>query len=193
MTGRRGFTLIEITLAVVITGLVALLAYGAISTAADVRERLEADRAERQARAAWRDLVSSAVRSVRAPLEYDAATLVVQDGSDREGRPSDRVVVTTAAEAPPLAGGTDWRVTLTAESGRLSARAMPLDGSGGERVIGGPSGMTGLEVEVLQGGAWRAGWRSDVELPDAVRITFWSEDGAMDVPLVLALGRRLGR
>ena len=189
MNERRGFTLIEIMLAIVLTSVVALLAYGAIATAADVRERLEADREQRLAVAAWRQLVTETIRNLRFPAEFGDATLVVADGSGPDGVPADRLELITEAGAPPLAPGTDWRVSFAVEGEVLSALAVPLGSAAGPRVLAGPPGTTGLEVEVLSEGTWSRGWRSEESLPEAIRVTFWAEGQPVDVPIVLAVPR----
>jgi len=187
MTRRRGFTLIEITLGIVLTGVVALMAYGAIAAAADTQERLAADRSDRLADAAWRSLVVDAVRSARSPLDYDAPTLIVQDGAGTGGRPADRLAVVTSSGSPPLSPGTDWALSIGAEGDGMIARASPLGPWQDARVVRGPAALRGMSVEVLGPGGWVTAWASDLELPRALRITFFTEDGEAGVPLVIAV------
>lgn len=187
MTRRRGFTLIEVTLGLVLTGLVALLSYGALASASDTRQALQADRTRRRAEAAWRELVSGTVRSLRLPAEYDAATLSLRSGVDGRGRPADELVLVTAAGAPPLAPGIDWRVTLSTDGDGVVARAEPLGRGDGVRSVRAPAGTRGVETELLYRGSWVSSWSSDSELPEALRLTFWDEEGPTGNPLVVAL------
>src|SRR2546427_10980173 len=67
MRRTSGFTLLEVMVAIVLTSLVVLLAYGAAQVSYDAQARLGADlRALQQARA-LRELLQDALRSARAP------------------------------------------------------------------------------------------------------------------------------
>jgi prepilin-type N-terminal cleavage/methylation domain-containing protein len=187
MSRARGFTLVEVTLGLVLTGVVALLCYGAIAAAADSHERLAADRSDRLAEAAWRSLVVDAVRSARTPLEYDAPTLVVQDGPTSGGVPADRLALVTSSGMPPLSPGADWRILFAVEPDGVVALASPLGPWRDARVIPGPAGITGIAVDVLTDDGWTTGWDSDLELPRALRITFWGEDQTQQPPLLVVI------
>jgi len=189
MRRREGFTLVEVMVGLVITGVVALLVYGAIRTAADTRARLADSRTVLRGEMAWRALVSDLARGIRAGRDYEGPTFLLQDGVDADGRPADRLVIITAAATPPLAIGADWRVSVGVGPDGLVAEATPLGRPGAPRVVRAPEGLVGLDVQVLAGGAggWVDGWTPGATLPHALRITFWTDEGPTGVPLVLAL------
>jgi len=62
-----GFTLLEVMVAIVLTGLVVLLAYGAAQVSYDAHARLRADVDALQEAQALRELLQDALRSARAP------------------------------------------------------------------------------------------------------------------------------
>jgi prepilin-type N-terminal cleavage/methylation domain-containing protein len=184
-----GFTLIEITLAIVLLGVVSLLAYGAIATATATQDRLAEGRTALQAEVAWRTLLTDAIRAARDPFDYGGPTVAVQDGAvDRDGRPLDRFAVITAGGPPPLNDGADWQLTLGIVEGGLGLEAVPVGRSAPARLLRGPPGYTGMQVEALTGtGMWSETWTSDRALPYAVRITFWGPDGPAGPPLVVGI------
>lgn len=184
---RRGFTLIEVTVGLVITGVVALLAYAAIATASDTERSLSADGARTQGQAAWRAIVRDVVRNVRASEDYGGPTLLLQDGSRGAGRPGDRLALVSGAETPPLVEGVDWRVSFQVTDEGLIARATPLSRPGPVRVVRGPDGVVGMDVQALSNRGWVDSWSDSLSLPAALRITFWTREGPEAEPLVLAL------
>lgn len=189
MKRSPGFTLLEVMVGLVITGVVALLVYGAIRTAADTQARLAAGRSTARAEMAWRAIITDAVRNVRASTDYGAPTLRVESAQAPDGRPADRLVLVTTASTPPLAGGTDWQVSVVPGPNDLIAEAIPLGRRGPARRIRGPTGLTGLDVQALGVGSvtWRDSWTTDGALPRALRITFWTNEGPSPQPLLVAL------
>src|SRR5437899_12464525 len=67
VTRASGFTLLEVMVAIVLTGLVVLLAYGAAQVSYDAHARLRADVDALQEAQALRELLQDALRSARAP------------------------------------------------------------------------------------------------------------------------------
>jgi len=187
MRRRSGFTLVEVMVGVVVTGIVALLVYGAMRTAADTEARLADGRLAARGEMAWRAFVADAVRGVRKGRDYDEPTFLVQDGVDPDGHPADRLVLVTTASVPPLAIGADWRVFIAAGREGLVAEATPLGRSTGARTLWAPEDLTGMDVQALVGGRWVGAWSGGPSLPRALRITFWTADGPRGVPLVLTL------
>jgi prepilin-type N-terminal cleavage/methylation domain-containing protein len=190
MSRRGGFTLVELMVGLVITSVVALLVYGAIGTAADTQARLADGRTAVRGEMAWRVLVADAVRGIRSGREYEEPTFLLQDGVDADGRPADRLVIITSGSTPPLAPGTDWRLSLAVGREGLVAEATPVGWRvGAPRTVWGPEELTGLEVEALASGSagWMASWTPGAILPHALRITFWTAEGPSGAPLVVAL------
>jgi prepilin-type N-terminal cleavage/methylation domain-containing protein len=187
MRRRSGFTLVEVMVGMVVTGVVALLVYGATRTAADTQARLADGRVAARGEMAWRAFVADAVRDARSGRDYDEPTFLVQDGVDPDGHPADRLVLVTTTSMPPLAIGADWRVSIAAGREGLVAEATPLGRSTPRRTVWAPEDLTGMDVQALAGGRWVNAWPGEPSLPRAVRITFWTADGPRGVPLVLVL------
>lgn len=180
----RGMTLVEVTLGLVLAGVVALMAYGAFAAATDTRERLALGQEEAREALAWRNLLADVVRSVRPAMDYDGPTLRV------EAAPGGGTVlgVVTAVGVPPLAQGADWRVVFRATGDSVWAEATPVGGGGAPRRIPGPARYTGMHVEVLAPGAgWVEGWRNPARLPIALRVRFLAGEGQDGPDLLVAL------
>src|SRR2546422_2046546 len=113
-------------LAIVLTSLIVLLAYGAAQVSYDAHARLTADlRALQQARA-LRELLQDALRSARAPQRPGDSPFTLHEG---------RLSFVTAGGGPPLDPGYDWLLTL--EAGEGGVRRPPPRGGGGAPAPGG--------------------------------------------------------
>jgi prepilin-type N-terminal cleavage/methylation domain-containing protein len=179
---ESGFTLLELLVAIVLTGVVALLVYGAAGVAVDTQQRLEAKGREVRARQAWRTMLQEAFRNTRPAATY-ADTAFYLEERFVGGRPADRVTFVTAGSMPPLTADSDWIVTLEATGEGLVLSARPVGAVvPGRRIVGIP-GVTGLDVRVLdrQFGAedWSETWEYARFVPAAVELTYWTEEGPM--------------
>jgi prepilin-type N-terminal cleavage/methylation domain-containing protein len=186
---RRGFTLVELTVAIVLTGVVALLVYGAADVALDTEERLQAEERAVRSERAWRALVEDALRNVRTNSDYGRATLILEQHLDAMGRPRDRLQFITAGGTPPLTPDADWNVTIEPAAGGVTLTATPFGVVGPPRTVMGP-GVTGLDVRVyggVQNPAWLETWSDRRSLPRAIEITYWTEAGPIAPPVLLAL------
>lgn len=174
-----GFTLLELLVAMVLTGVVALLVYGAAGVAVDTQRRLEEKGREVRARQAWRSTLQEAFRNTRPAATY-ADTAFYLEERFIAGRPADRVTFVTAGSMPPLTPDSDWIVTLEASEEGLVLSARPVAAVvPGRRVVGIP-GVTGLDVRVLDqqfGAGWSETWEYARFVPTAVELTYWTEDG----------------
>jgi len=187
---RGGFTLLELMVAVVITGVVALLTYGTLGVGVDSLERQsDHDRALRRDRA-WRAVIEDALRNIRSNEDYRASTLVLEHGVDGAGRPQDRLRFIAAGGTPPLTSDSDWIVSLEPGSQGIVLRATPFGVRSPERRLSGAPDVTGLDVRVY-GGSERAEWLEEWNdrriLPRAIEITYWTDSGPTGRPLLLTL------
>lgn len=186
-----GFTLIELMLAIVVTGVVALLVYGAADAAIDTRSRLEARGLETSARQAWRAVVEDALRNARPANAFDDSAFVVVDASDGRGRPRDRLWFVTAGGLPPLTADSDWEVLLAPTPRGLSLVARPVGVTAPPRRLVAPEGVTGLDVRVLsvdpEAPGWVGTWQRPRLVPRAIELVYWTDDGPAGAPVRLTL------
>ncbi len=185
---RRGFTLLELMVAIVLATVVALLVYGTARAAFDTEARLAASRRDWQAQRAMRTLLEDALRNARPALRPgDPAFQLQALGSG--GVPRDRLTFVTRGGFPPLTGDADWQVTVEATPAGLSVIAVPLGVRAPARVAGVLPGVTGVEIRVQSpgGGPWNRQWGLPAAFPRAVLLTFWSDSAAVGAPLRVAL------
>ena len=187
---RRGFTLLELLVAIVLAGVVALLVYGAAGAAAEVQERLGEQRGAVQSARAMRVAVGDALRNARPALAYGDTAFVLDDRTDESGRPADRLSFVAAGVLPPLTPDADWAVTIEPTPDGLVLAAVPLGFAEPRRVVARLAGVVGLDVRVLppdRGQSWTDRWDQRAKLPRAVELTYWADTGALGVPLRLVL------
>ncbi len=173
---RRGFTLVEVLVAVVVSGMVALLAHQLFGAALEGSARL---------RDARRDLD----RRGNAHQYLRAAFLSLEVGIDSAGAfmgQRDRVRFTSWL--PAAEGWLERRtVELGLEGDRLIAAAPP------DADMELARGVTGLRFDyLLEPGAeshWVAEWESEVSAPLAVRVRITHRNERSDTMLYLIKGR----
>jgi prepilin-type N-terminal cleavage/methylation domain-containing protein len=189
VTGRRGFTLFELLVALTLTGIVALLVYGAAGTAIDTEQRLRTRESEGRAERAWRAILEDALRNTRSAEDYERPTFVVESGAPGIGVPRDRLRFVTAGGTPPLTPDADWDVVVEPIDGRLTLTATPIGVNVPARRILGPPGIAGIDVRVLSGTGdegWVEEWGFRF-LPRVVSLTYWGEAGPIGAPVRLTL------
>ena len=190
MKRQDGFTLLELLVGIVLTGVVAVLVYGAVNAAVDTAERLRAEELTVRSERAWRAVVEDAVRNVRENSDYGRPTLVVEQRVDAAGIPRDRLRLITAGSTPPLTSDTDWTVSIEPREGGVSLTAHPLGIRSPLPTIVELPGVTGLDVRVFGGAGvatWREEWSDRRTLPRAVELRYWTAGGPIGPPVVLAV------
>ena len=190
MTRPRGFTLIELSVALAITGLVALLVYATADAGYDTKRRLDLSRRSLQSARAMRILLQDALRNARPAARIGDTVFTLEKRQGPDGEPADRLSFVTAGGLAPLARGRDWLVRVEPSSGGVAFSALPLDGSRGGRFVGRLEGVTGLRVRVKQPGldtAWVDRWALPSSVPRAVELTYWTAAGPVGLPLLVAL------
>jgi prepilin-type N-terminal cleavage/methylation domain-containing protein len=190
MRSRRGFTLLELMLAVVVTSVVALLVYGTLQVGLDARERIAERLVTDQSHRAIRVILGDALRNVRRPAGPNDSVFILTRGVSADGRPADTLSFLTGGSIPPLTADSDWMVSLAASDSGVTMWARPVGARLPARLVARLPGVPGLEVRVRRVGAdsnWTAAWPTPGALPGAVAITFWSDSGAIGPPLRTAL------
>jgi prepilin-type N-terminal cleavage/methylation domain-containing protein len=169
---RNAFTLIEVMVALVVTGLVVSLAYGAAQAGFDTEDRLDAHRAGQERAAAMRTLLADALRhqveGVRGGDEVFALTDRVAPG----GGSADSLCLTTRGMVAPLGGSEAWNVSLWLAGDTLQLLARPL--AGGVPVEARLGKVRTFDVQALGRGlaaGWSGTWPDGDVAPDAVSLT----------------------
>lgn len=190
MSWRRGFTLLEMLVALVVTGVVALLVYGAADAAITTQEGLAEHRRALQAETAFRTMLHDALRNAQPARARGDTTFLLEDGWDALGRPRDRLSFVTAGAFPPLTADADWAVTIEPTRAGLVLTAVPIGVAAPPRVVAGPQEITGLDIRIQQPTrerAWLARWRFPSLVPRAIELVYWSDSGPLGAPVRLAL------
>ena len=130
MTRRRGFTLIEVVIALVITGLVVTLAYAAVQGGLDTRDRLARQREQREALVTVRAMIRDALRHALPGVPGGPEVFSLVSRATPAGLASDSVTFLTRGVAAPYGTSVAWRVTVNVDSAVSSGsgRAVPSPG-----------------------------------------------------------------
>lgn len=194
MSRRRGFTLIEVLVSIVLTAVVALLVYGAAQAARDTQVRIEYDRRTLQRALAMRLLLEGALRSAQTTFLAPDTMFVLEKRVSARGIPQDRLTFVASGDLPPLSPGADWIVTVEPTREGLRLTGAPMGIRRPSRLLALLPGVTGLAVRTRdpEGNPdWSGEWNFEEVLPEAVELTYWTDSGPVGVPLTvsLALGK----
>jgi prepilin-type N-terminal cleavage/methylation domain-containing protein len=195
---RKGLTLIELLVALTITGLMMGSGYGALSVMVDHRARVMAATDAVASAAAKRRMLKGWLRGARLNI-YGDATFEGLHGVD-EDRPDDAVTFLTNAPTPLGTNETVVRIYIdrddqTPERG-VTVALTDRKGGATRRIEVDPR-ATGLDIRYLSGvfgkRAWLESWVSTTVLPSAVRLTVSSEQpdslpSLLRPPIVVPLG-----
>src|SRR5918999_5018030 len=132
---RAAFALMELLVAIVVAGIVALLVYGAAGAAIATQERLTARRAAAQTERAMRAVLTDALRNARSSTRFGETVLVIEDGATPAGRPADRLSFVTSGGTPPLTDEVDWRVVFESTADGVTLTGVPLGMSNPPHVV----------------------------------------------------------
>jgi prepilin-type N-terminal cleavage/methylation domain-containing protein len=189
MMARSGFTLFELLVAIVLAGVVALLAYGTARAGIDTSERLERHRTAVEAQAIVRALLLDALRH---PPEGGGAAMndllfTIDDAMDGTGLPTDGVHFFSRGISAPLGTAAEWSVTLTPTEAGLRLLAVPAQ-AGPAPIDMVLPGARGLDARVLSRSAdstWLERWDVPGRVPAAVALQFLSETGTPVAPALV--------
>lgn len=185
---RGGFTLLELMLAIVITGMVALIAYSAISVGLDTQERVERHRREAQSRALFRPFISDALRHIAdgAGTGMPVFRIAAMAGTTA----GESVTFLTRGIQSPLGSSGLWQVTLTPSATGLRVQGDPLEDQSRSSISSILPGVTEMRLRVLatrQDKVWVSNWDATGQQPYAVKIELLdSASRIIDSPLVVA-------
>lgn len=175
MKARTGFTLIELTTAIVISGVVALLAYGSVQAGLDSGERVERHRMAVESVALLRSIIVDALRHPASAPVASIASFSVTRG-EAGSLNDDRLQFVSRGVSPPHGAGALWNVVLEPTSIGLRFRAQPLEKTAElamESVVSGIRGMSVRLMPTQSDPAWATDWASRNSAPYAVEIRFF--------------------
>jgi prepilin-type N-terminal cleavage/methylation domain-containing protein len=190
MNRRSGFTLFEVMVAIVITGVVALLVFGTAQAGFDTRDRLERFRTQVEGQAILRALL---VDALRHPVEgggfaMNDTLFLIEDAVRADGLPMDALRFHSRGVMSPQGATTPWSVLLLPEDGGLRLIAIPADTNVASIDALMPT-TRGIDVRVLTRTAdsvWNEQWDGIGRVPAAVAIDFYADDGSrIGPPLVV--------
>ena len=190
MTRRaRGFTLLEILIALVITGLVVTLAYAAVQGGLDTRDRLERQREQREALVTVRAMIRDALRHALPGVPGGPEVFTLVNRVTPQGVATDSVTFLSRGVSAPYGTSAAWRVTISVDSTGLHFVAIPGTTSGSDVVAAVVPGITGLDVQTVGRGmiaAWTSNWNEPSVAPQGAAFSFTDATGATQ-PLVARL------
>ena len=189
MRKQHGFTLIEVMIALVISGIVALLSFGTMQAGFDSRDRLDRYRRNAESVATMRAFL---VDALRHPADAGAAgypAFEMNPPAGANGLNAGALRFVSRGVTSPLGAGARWLVTVAAASDGLHFSAEPLDDATLGRIASVVPAIKSMRVQVMAEGTqpeWRDDWTSTRQTPAAVRLEMTGADGApVGAPLVV--------
>lgn len=189
---RRGFTLIEVMVALTITALVAALAGAALRAATDVRERVQLHRSTVDSEARMLSWLATMLRHPPAASAVDEALLTIS----RTTTGSDSITFLSQGVEGTAGMGRVWRVSVTTREDGLHLHAVPINRMTArvplESVL--PHirqlSVQALEPNNLSPGStqWRPDWPVLQSMPRALRVTLLGTRGEPLMSVVLPVG-----
>lgn len=183
---RRGFTLLEIMVALVVTGLVVTLAYSTAQAGLDTGNHLtmarERDERAQVFRATLTDALRHAVKGVRGGVPVFS----LSHRSGANGARIDSLSFDTRGVQQPLGASGVWRVAVWGDGSGVHLLGEPLE-QGGEGGSGAPIRIrvgtaSSLSIEVLgrtNDSVWSDEWSDASLTPDAVAFTLGDEGSSL--------------
>lgn len=182
-TRQRGFTLIEVIVALVVTGLIALSAYAAMDAGLVTREHLDGTLRDRAQGMIARGMLENGLRHLVARGADEVP--IGRDGVDI----GEALAFDTRGVLPPLGGSGLWRMEV--HGATLSAR--PID-AGGPTLQTAMAGVRSIRVSALDDAGWHVGAQSLNTRTLALRVDFLAQSGQPPIPtLVVQLQPRFDR
>lgn len=183
---RHGFTLLEVMVALVVTGLVVSMAWAAAQAGLDTEGHLARVRDHEERELVARTMLAGAFRHAVPGTIGGAPVFVLRDG------PSDELTFQTRGVTEPLGASGRWEVTLLAMDAGLLVAGRPMEGDGAAFSVTLPRARA-VNVHVRGRDArdgWLESWPAPDRSPAAVRVQFLDDGGrAVGAPLLARVGR----
>jgi prepilin-type N-terminal cleavage/methylation domain-containing protein len=187
MRQLRGFTLIEVMVALVITSLVVTLGYAATSAGFDTEERLTRHRNTAESELVVRSLIGDALRHAVPGVIGGPEIFTLANRVTATGTPVDSLTFATRGIVQPFGATAAWGVSVWMESDGLHFIAVP---SAGTPIVATVPGILSLDVRVLGRGVnaqWSESWESSYTAPEGVEL-FIGGPVALRAPLTARIG-----
>jgi len=175
VTSRRGFTLLEVMIALLIGSVVVLLGYGTLGAGIDIEARVAAARDVDASTTAFRAMLTDALRHA-----------VSGDGSASGGLPiattgtgkTLRLSFLSRGVTHPLGGSDIWQIDLGADSTGVTLDARPANvaQTALHLTARGARAFT-VRFRGRDDAAWRDAWNDPTRLPAAVEVRFLDAAG----------------
>jgi prepilin-type N-terminal cleavage/methylation domain-containing protein len=175
MTLRRGFTLIEVMIALVISSVVVLLAYATLRAGVDTQERVSDVRDASERAMTLRAMLGDAMRHAITGDDRDARGMFME--TDASGRAVQLGFVSRGI-TPPYGGAAAWRVALYSDTAGVSFSAAPLDAAQTPLRLH-TRLVRSFAVRFLarDDAEWRTDWNDPTRLPAAIEVRLLDRAG----------------
>jgi hypothetical protein len=169
--------------ALLLTSVVALMAYAAAHLSLETRARLDEELATVQRTRILREVLQDALRNARPPQRLGDTTFGLADG---------RLMFIAAGAGPPFDPDYDWRITVEADPGGLELVGASVGPAPAARVAIRVPGVTRCDVQVLapHGSEWVSEWPPTTVMPRAIAVTLLHQDVPVGPPLEVTLTPR---
>jgi general secretion pathway protein J len=193
----RGFTLMEVLLAVALTGLVVATLYGTFFSLVRAQERAFGDAAARRELRGTLDLIRREIDAAWYQRDDQRLRFIVED-RDRFGKPASSLELTCFA--PPGGAAASDQILVRyrpvqRDNRLLLARELKdLHHPGDLVAYPQLEAMESFLVECFDGSRWLRTWDASQNgaLPKQVRITITVKDGEREVPYSITATPRIG-
>jgi prepilin-type N-terminal cleavage/methylation domain-containing protein len=192
---RAGFTLVEVMVSIVVTGIVVLLAYAAMQAGFDTDARVASHRVGEERITVLRATITDVVRHALDGVRGGDEVFALVDRARDDGTPADSLRVSTRGVIAPLGTSATWTVSLWLAGDTLHLAGRAVDGAGSDvpPVTMALGGVRTFDVQALGRGlaaGWVGTWPDADLAPDAIALTLALADAA---PTRLVVRRSLER
>lgn len=174
-----GFTLFEVMVALMLTSLIAMLAYASAQVSFDAQALMTTDLRDLQSHRAARQILSDALRNAQPPQRHEDPGFELRGG---------RMTFVAAGGAPPLDPDFDWLISIGPAGNRIELVAKPLGRAPLAEVRFALPGVSRWEVLVPGGQTgWVREWPNGTVMPRAVEIRLWNDSAQVGSPFRVGL------
>ncbi len=186
---RQGFTLLEVIVAITVTGLALTSAAMALSAARSTATRIQSHQQRTEADSRVRTLLTDMLRHAPLAESVDEPLLAI----DRRASVPVLRFLTTGVREPYGTGGV-WAVEVTVRDTQLVVTAIPVTrGATATPLIATLPHVSVFDVRVLEHGSalaapqWRGDWPLAQDLPRVIEIDWRTDADGASTPLRIVL------